>query len=51
MSNKLNPSDKCEVCTRRPIWRHNETVRNKNTKQAKILDICQPCFEKVTGAK
>ena len=43
--------ERCEVCKKRPINRYNETVRDRNTNQAKILNICNRCFEKITGAK
>jgi hypothetical protein len=41
----------CEVCHKRDADRFNETVRDKQTKVAKILTICNHCFEKITGAK
>lgn len=43
--------EKCEVCNRRPVDRYNETVRDKNSKVAKILSICNQCLRKITGAK
>lgn len=33
------------------VWRHNETVRDRQTKIAKIMCICKNCFERITGAK
>jgi hypothetical protein len=43
--------DKCEVCHSRKTDRHNETVRDRKTKIAKILSVCNHCFRKITGAK
>jgi hypothetical protein len=43
--------DKCEVCRTRAADRFNETVRDRSTKIAKILTICNHCFRKITGAK
>ena len=42
---------KCEHCQKKEATRYNETVRDRNTKQAKIMNICKQCFEKITGAK
>lgn len=44
-------NDKCEVCKTNNVDRYNETVRDKKTKIAKILNICHPCLRKITGAK
>lgn len=41
---------KCENCQRREASRINETVRRKGTENVKIMNICNPCFEKITGA-
>lgn len=41
----------CEVCRNREAERYNETVRDKNSKIAKILTICNKCFRDITGAK
>lgn len=46
------PKEKnCEVCHTQRIDRHNETVRDKKSKIAKIISICNPCFRKITGVK
>ena len=42
---------KCEACNRVQAERYNETVRDKNTKQDKIMNICRTCFGKITGAQ
>lgn len=41
----------CENCKTREVERHNETIRDKNTKIAKIMSVCNFCFRKITGAK
>lgn len=41
----------CENCRTRKATRFNETVRSKNSGVAKIMNICDPCFIKITGAK
>lgn len=43
--------DKCEVCKTAKVWSYGRIVRDKHTKIARILNICQPCFERITGAK
>lgn len=49
---EFNPDTaKCENGCGRKVWRFNETVRDRKTKIARIMNICQPCFEKITGAK
>ena len=50
MSNKIL-SDKCEACSKNKVWHYNETVRQRGTENVRILNICLPCFTKVTGAK
>ena len=42
---------KCEVCKTRDAERYNETVRDKSSKIAKILTICNKCFRDITGAR
>lgn len=42
---------KCENCKTRDAERFNETVRDRSTKIAKIMTICNFCFRKITGAK
>ena len=42
---------KCEYCNIHEAVRHNDTIRDKKTKIAKIMSVCNRCFEKITGAK
>lgn len=42
---------KCENCHTRNADRYNETVRDRNSKIAKIMNICNHCWLKITGAK
>lgn len=44
-------NDICENCHKNKVWHYNETVRKKGTENVKIMNICSPCFSKITGAK
>lgn len=49
---EFNPDTaKCEHCNNNLVWRFSETVRDRRTGVAKILNICRPCYQKLTGAK
>lgn len=45
--------EKCEASAecKRKVYSHNETVRDKKTKIARIMCICQYHYEEITGAK
>lgn len=50
---KQGAPERCEAktgCTR-PVYSHNETVRDKNTKNARIMCICAYHYEQITGAR
>ena len=44
-------TENCEICKSRKADRFNETVRTRGTETVHILNICNRCFEKRTGAK
>ena len=50
---KQGTPEKCEAKAdcRNPVWSHNRTVRDRQSKIAKIMCICSDCYTRITGAR